>query len=123
MQTSNYLKQALFHQSSHETDQFFESRSEALFQRPGKKSFIEVHHQLPGQQKLPNSKAVLGIVQDTDCPAVRPFFLDQSGRSSLDEDPPPTYGSSPRLHKQKILDLKDVQRIEMVSALVLVLRT
>ena len=120
MQTSNYFKQALFHQSSHETDQFFESRSEALFQHPGNISFIEVHHQLPGQQELPDSAAVLDSVQDSDCP--RPFFLDVSGRSSLDEDPPPTYGNSPRLLKQRILDLKDVQKIEMVSALVSALR-
>lgn len=120
MQTSNYLKQALFHQSSHETDRLFVSRSEALFQRPGKESFIEVHHQL---QKCPSQAAVLDGVQIFDYPSVRPCHLDQSGCSSLDEDPPPTYDNSPSLLRQCILDVKDVQKIETVRALMSTSRT
>ncbi|CAD6565853.1 MAG: hypothetical protein ASARMPRED_008012 [Alectoria sarmentosa] len=104
MQTSNYIKQALFYQPSHATYQYFESKSEALFQRPGKKSFIEVHHQQPGQQKLPSPAPVLDSKQDSDY-----------------VDPPPTYNKSPILLRQDILDPKDVQQIETVSALMVAL--
>lgn len=123
MQTSNYLKQALFHQSSHETDRFFESKSEALFQRPGQNSFIEVHHQQPGQQTPPCSAPVQDSKQDSDCLSVRPSLLDQSRCSSLDEDPPPTYDNSPGLFRQDIVDLDDVQKIETVSIFIVALST
>ena len=121
MQTSNYIKQALFYQPSHATYQYFESKSEALFQRPGKKSFIEVHHQQPGQQKLPSPAPVLDSKQDSDCSSVRSSLLDRSHCSSLDVDPPPTYNKSPILLRQDILDPKDVQQIETVSALMVAL--
>lgn len=123
MQTSNYLKQALFYKSSHEKDQCFEMKSEALFQRPGKNSFIEVHYQQPGQQKLPSPTPFLESVEESDCSSVRSFLLDQSCCSSLDEDPPPTYDNSPGLLRQDILDLKDVQQIETVSVRVAALST
>lgn len=124
MQTSNYLKQTLFYQPSHATDQLFEGKSEALFQRPGKKSFIEVHHQQPRrQQKLPCPAPVLDSKQDSECSSVRPSVLEQSQCSSLDEDPPPIYDSSPGLLRQEILDLKDVRYIATVSALMVVLST
>lgn len=123
MQTSSYLKQALFYQSSHATDQFIQSKSEALFQCPGKKSFIEVHYQQPGQQKLPSPAAALDSRQDSGCSFVCPSPLDKSRSNSLDEDPPPTYDNSPGLLRQDILDLKDVQRIETVSTLIAALST
>lgn len=119
MKTSSYLVQALFHQSNHATDQFLESRSEALFQRPGKTSFIEVHQQEPEQQELSRPALVLEDEEDSDCSIVRPCQLGQSRGTSLDEDPPPTYDNSPGLVRRDILDLKDVQYIEAVSALIL----
>ena len=117
MQTSNYLKQEIFYKSSHMTDQCSESKCKALFQRPGKKSFIEVHYQQPRQQKLPDAAPFLDSEQDSDCSSVRPPLLDQSRCMSLDEDPPPTYDNSPGLLRQDILDLKDVLQIETVSVL------
>lgn len=123
MQTSNYVKQALLYKSSHATDQSFESKTEALFQRPGLKPIIEVHHQGPRQQKLPGSAPVLDCRIDSDCSSVRPSPLDRSRCSYLNEDPPPTYDNSPGLLRQDIRDIKDVQQIETVSALVAALRT
>lgn len=118
MQTSNYLRQTLFHQPSHATYQLFESKSEALFQRPGKKSFIEVHHQRLGKQRLPSAAPVLDSEQDSDRSSLRSSLLDQSGCSALNDDPPPTYDNLPGLLRQDILNLKDVEQIETVSALV-----
>ncbi len=115
MQTSNYLKQALFYKSSHATDQFFESKSETLFQHSGKKSLIEVHYQQPGQQKLPSLTPFLNIQEESVRSSVRLSLLGQSQCSSLDEDPPPTYDNSPGLFRRDILDLEDVQQIERVS--------
>lgn len=112
MQTSNYVKQALLYKSSHATDQSFESKTEALFQRPGLKPIIEVHHQGPRQQKLPGSAPVLDCRIDSDCSSVRPSPLDRSRCSYLNEDPPPTYDNSPGLLRQDIRDIKDVQQIE-----------
>ena len=123
MQISDHLKQALFYQKSLETDQFLESKSETLFQRPGKKSFIEVHYQQPEQQRLPSPAPVLDSKQDSQCSSMHPSLLDQSRCSSSDEDPPPTYDKSSRLLRQDILGLEDVKRIEMVSALVAALST
>lgn len=117
MQTSNYLKQALFYQPSHATNQRFENKSEALFQHSGEQSFIEVHHQQPGQQRSQNSVPVLDSKENLDCSSVRTSLLDQSHCSSLDEEPPPTYENSPGLLRHEILDLKDVHQIETVSAL------
>lgn len=113
MQTSNYLKQALFYESNHATDQSIDIKSKVLFQCPGKKSFIEVHQQQPGQQKIPCPAPFLDSRQDSNCSSLRPSLLDQSRCSSLDEDPPPTYDDSPGLLRQDILDLEDVKKIEM----------
>ena len=124
MQTSNYLKQTLFYQPSHATEQFFEGKSEALFQFPGKKSFIEVHHQQPRrQQKFPSPAPVLDSKEESDYSSVHPSILEQSQCSSLDEDPPPIYDKSPGLLRQDIRDLKDVRYIATVSALMIVLIT
>lgn len=117
MQTSNYLIRALFYQLNHGTVQCLESRSEALFQRPGRKSFIEVHHQQPGQQGLPNSGVVLDDQQESDCSSVHPSLLGESRCVSSDEDLPPIYDNSPGLLRQDILELEDLQQIETVSAL------
>lgn len=118
MQTSDYLEQALFYQTSLATDQFFDSRSEALFQRPGDKSFIEIYHQQPEQQRVPGPAPVLDNKQESHRFSVHPSLLGQSRCSSLDGDPPPTYDNSPGLLRQDILDLKDVQQVETVSVFV-----
>ena len=47
MKTSPYLEQTLFYEQNPATDQFYESRSDTLFQDPGKDAFIEIHEQLP----------------------------------------------------------------------------
>ena len=118
MQTSNYLIRALFYQLNYGTVQYLESKSQALFQRPGEKSFIEVHHQQPGQQGLPNSGVVLDDEQESDYSSVDPSLLGESRCVSSDEDPPPTYDNSPGLLRQDILDLEDLQQIETVSILI-----
>ena len=116
MHTSNYLKQKFFHQSSHATNQLLESKLEALFQRPGQKSFIEVHYHQAVQQKFPTPATALdSIQQDSEVFCLCPSSVDQSFSSSLNGDPPPTYDSSPGLPRQDILYLQDIQRIERVS--------
>lgn len=114
MQISNYLKQTSLDSLSHVTDQFFESKIEALFQHRGGNSVIEVYYELP--PKLPTPAAALNEKQKSDCSPARASFLDQSRRNSLDTDPPPIYDHSPGLVRQEIVDLEDVQQIEKVSA-------
>ena len=113
MHTSHYLEQAIFYQSSHATNQLLRSTSDALFQRPGQKSWIEVYYQPPMQQKLPSPAPTLDCHQGSDL----------SRASTLDGDPPPTYDSSSCLRRHDVLDLQDVQRIETVSALIAVFHT
>ena len=118
MRTSEYLLQALFHQLSHATLQALESKSETLFQRPGKRSFIELYHQQPERQKQLRSPAF--VLDDGPIPhrsSVCPSIIDQSWPNSL-EDPPPTYDNPPGLLRRDISDLRDVQRIEAVRALI-----
>ena len=114
MQISNYLRQASLYRRSHVTDQFFESKVDALFQHVGGKSVIEVYHQPP--PKLPTPPVVLNDKQNSDCSPAHASFLDQSRHKSSDADPPPIYDRSPGLVRQDIVDLEDVQRIEKVSA-------
>ena len=110
MQTSDYLIHALFYERNYGTDQFLERKSEALFQRPGKESFIEVHSEWPDPALVLDGKRV------SNCSSVHTSLPDESHCSSLHEDPPPTY-VHPGLLRQEVLDLEDLQRIEMVSAL------
>ena len=114
MHTSNYLKQKIFHQSSHATDHLFENKSEALFQRPGQKSFIEVYYQQAVQQKFPTTATAPESQQNSEFFSVCPSSVDQSS-SFLNGDPPPTYDSSPGLIRKELLYLQDIQRIERVS--------
>ena len=123
MHTSHYLEQAIFYQSSHATDQLLRSTSEALFQRPGQKSWIEVYYQQPMQQKLRSPAPALDCHQDSELSRIYPTLRDESRSSSLDVDPPPNYDNSPCLLRQDVLDLQDVQRIETVSALIAVFHT
>ena len=123
MHTSHYLEQAIFYQPSHATDQLLRSTSEALFQRPGQKSWIEVYYQQPMQQKLRSSAPALDCRQGSELYPNFPSFLDESRSNSLDGDPPPTYESSPCLLRRVVLDLQDVQRIETVSALIAAFHT
>ena len=116
MHTSNYLKQKIFRQSSHATNQLLESKLEALFQRPGQKSFIEVYYHQAVQQNFPTRATALdSSQQNSEVFCVRPSSVDQSSSSSLNGDPPPTYDSSLGLPQQEILYLQDIQRIERVS--------
>ena len=122
MQTSNYLKRVLFHQLNHGTDQYLESKSEVLFQRPGKESFIEVYYQQPGQQEFHSSIPALDDekASESEWTSVTSCFLDRSCCDSLDDDPRSTYNNWLR---HDIRDLKGVQQIESVSASVAVLRS
>ena len=115
MQTSNYLKRVLFHQLNHVTDQYLEGKSEALFQRPGKESFIEVYYQQPEQQGIPSPVLALD-----DWTSVTSYFLDRSHCGSLDDGPWPTYNNWLR---QDIRDLKSLQQIESVSPSMAALRS
>lgn len=123
MHTSHYLEQAIFYQSSHATDQLLESTSNALFQRPGQKSSIEVYYQQPMQQVLRSPAPAPDCQRSYDFSPVCLSLLDESRSNSSDGDPPPTYDNSPCLLRQDVLDLQDVQRIEMVSAPKAVFRT
>ena len=122
MQTSNYLERVLFHQLNHCTDQYLENKSEALFQRPGKESFIEVYHQQPGQQGFHNpvlalddeKAAVSEWNSETSC------SLERSCCDSPNDDPRSTYNNWLR---HDIRDLKGVQQIESVSTSMAVLRS
>ena len=122
MQTSNYLQQLLFHQLNHGTDQFLEIKSDALFQRPGKESFIEVYYQQPGQQGSPSP--MLGLddekASEPEWTSVTSCFLDRSCCGSLEEDPRSTNRNWLR---HDIRDLESLQQIESVSASMAVLRS
>ena len=118
MQTSDYLVRALFHQLNNGTDQFLEIKSETLFQRPGSKSFIEVHHQQQlGQQGPPSQTLFLDDKQEPRYCSVPSSLLEGSRCCSLNQDLQPTYDNSLGLLRQDILDLKVLQQIEKVSAL------
>ena len=120
METSNYLERVLFHQLNHGTDQYLESKSEALFGCPGKESFIEVHHQQPGQQGFHNP--VLGLDDEkasvSEWTSENSCSLDRSCCGSLDDNPRSTYNNWLR---HDIRDLKDLQQIESVSTSLAVL--
>ena len=122
MQTSNYLKQVLFHQLNHGTDQYLESKSEALFQRPGKESFIEVYNQQLGQQGFHSPVLALDDerASESEWTSVTPFILHGSCCDSLDDDPRSTYNNWLR---HDIRDSKGLQQIELVSASIAVLRS
>ncbi len=117
MQTSDYLIQELFYQPNYATYHCLERKSEVLFQCPGAKSFIEIHHQQ--RQSISSPAIVLDDDRISDCSSRCPTLLDQSRCSSLDQDPPPTYDNSSALLRQDIRDLEDVQRVETVSALLI----
>ena len=121
MQTSKYLKEVLFHQLNHGTYQYRESKSEALFQRPGKESFIEAYYQQPRQQEFPNPVLALDDEEasESEWTPVTSFFLDRSCCGSLEDVPRSTDNNWLRHH---IRDLKGLQQIESVSASMAVLR-
>ena len=122
MQTSKYLQRVLFHQLNHGTDQFLESKSEALFQRPGKESFIEIYHQRPGQQGFPSP--ILGLddgkASESEWTSVNSCFLDRSCCGSLDDD---HWSADSNWLRHDIRDLESLQQIESVSASMAVLRS
>ena len=117
MRTSPYFEQALFYGQSPATDQFFEERSEYLFQVLGKESFIEIHDQLPWPQEAPNGSNLLGSKQkcdsslDDDFSSVPPSPLDQC--LYLDEEPP-RYIEVPGLRRQIVRDSQDLKQIAEV---------
>ena len=117
MQTSSYLRRVLFHQLSQGTDQFLETKSKLLFQRPGGKSFIDIRHQQqPGQQGPFNHAYILDDEEALDWKLVAASPLSESCCSSLHKDPQPAYDDSPGLLQNDIRDHKDLQYIESVSA-------
>ena len=121
MQTSNYLKRVLFHQLNHGTDQYLESKSEALFQRPGKESFIEVYYQQPRQQGFPSPVLALDDEEasESEWTPVTSFFLDRSCCGSLD-DARSTHNNWLR---HDIRDLKGLEQIDSVSTSMAVLKS
>ncbi|KAL2047080.1 hypothetical protein N7G274_001099 [Stereocaulon virgatum] len=114
MKTSPYFEQVLFYGQSAANDQFFEDRSEDLFQLPGKESFVEIHDQLPWPQEAPNGSSFLNSQKRDDSMLSDDFSSVPS--SPLDQclyldEGPPRYVEFPGLRWHTARDSQDLKQI------------
>ena len=116
MRTSLHLEQALFYSQSPATDQFFETRSEQLFEVSGGGSSIEIHVQLPSQAKNPSELRDGLEVSDEEYEnsptPTAPLPIDWCHYLRAT---PPGYDGTPGLRWQKVMDPDKLRKIEFVN--------
>lgn len=117
MKTSSYLEQTLFFEQSPTTDQYFEDRSDQLFELPGGTSFVKVHVQWPDHDHAPN-----GLLWDRKLnDDFKPLFSPTSDPPSpvdwhrYAREEPPHYVEPPRLRREEVSDLGNLTEIARVS--------